>query len=48
MASWASGSVITVALSLFLMKETPSNAPSLLRMTRAKTGGFALSVILFC
>ncbi|MBB3118796.1 hypothetical protein [Pseudoduganella violacea] len=47
MASSAWAIVITVAFSLFLMKETPSNTPSLLRMTLAKTGGLLLSLICF-
>lgn len=48
-ASSASATVMTVALSLFLMNETPSKTPSLLRMTLAKTGGLLpLSARLFC
>jgi hypothetical protein len=49
MTSWASATVMIVAFSLFLMKETPSNLPSLLRMTLANTGGLVpSSAILFC
>ncbi len=47
--SWASETVMMVAFSLFLMNDTPSNLPSLLRMTLAKTGGLAPSSLnLFC
>ncbi|GEM_PF-6424961 len=39
MTSRAWATVMSVAFSLFTMKETPSNCPSLLRMTLANTGG---------
>jgi hypothetical protein len=47
-ASFAWAIDITVAFYLFLLKETPSNNPSILRITLAKTGGLFGSLILFC